>query len=83
MKSSTVDQQGKSEYFSFAKDFEFVFDELHIPFKVLLSCSDTFNQFQLPQLPQNISLEQNFDETDCTITSISWNPSPNHRPDNW
>ncbi|XP_037024290.1 uncharacterized protein LOC119066114 [Bradysia coprophila] len=48
--------------------------------KVLLGCSDSFTHLQLPR---NISLQQNLDETDCTTTSISWNPSPDQRPDIW
>lgn len=37
----------------------------------------------LPQLPQNTSLEQDIDETDCTVTSITWSPSPDRGPDIW
>lgn len=49
---------------------------------MMISCSETFSHL-LPQLPHNRTIEQNFEETDCTITSITWDPSPDFRSDIW
>ncbi|KAJ6623359.1 hypothetical protein Bhyg_16501 [Pseudolycoriella hygida] len=73
-KSTTIllnSQPQEKLVFKFSTNEKFM-SRSHRKFRFLIGCADSRSELKLPQLPHNTTIEQNFDESDCKVTTISY-----------